>query len=202
MLFKRPKSHDSDVTTPSPKVRRVSRKVGMQEKKLQPIEEVLECDNSEDTFQATLQIPESDKTEDLQKEIQVLQRSVAQLTQDIHNLRSTRQRLDVTLLDGNAMHFYTGLSHAQLSTLLVWLAPVLPATAGNSKEPIGLTHCGHLYNSQRLLLTLMIIHCGFLQEDLGIHFLVDQSTYSCTLSQWIPLLARQLEALIQWPKQQ
>ena len=201
VLFKRPTSHDLDVTTPPPKVRRVLQKVTMQEKVLQPIETEEDWNVSEDTFQATLQIPESDKkTEDMQKQIEALQRTVAQLTQDIHSLRSTRQRLNVTLLDGNAMHFYTGLSHAQFSTLLEWLVPVLPETAGTSKEPIGLTRYCHLSNSQRLLLTLMRIRCGFLQEDLGIRFLVDQSTVSRTLSQWIPLLARQLEALIQWPK--
>ena len=54
--------------------------------------------------------------------------------------------------------------------------------------------------SQKLLMTLMRIRRSLLQEDLAVRFVVDQSTVSRTLNTWIPILARQLEQLIQWPQ--
>ena len=45
----------------------------------------------------------------------------------------------------------------------------------------------------------MRIRRRLLQEDLAVRFVVNQSTVSRTLNTWIPMLARQLEQLIQWP---
>ena len=38
------------------------------------------------------------------------------------------------------------------------------------------------------------------QGDLACRFAVDQSTVSCTLHHWIPMLFAHLKPLIQWPK--
>ncbi len=48
-------------------------------------------------------------------------------------------------------------------------------------------------------MTLMIIRQNLIQEDLACRFCVDQSSVSCTLTQWIPMLACTLRGLIVWP---
>ena len=58
----------------------------------------------------------------------------------------------------------------------------------------------HLTSSQKLLMALMRIRRSLLQEDLVARFVVNQSTVSRMLDVFIPILARQLEQLIQWPQ--
>ena len=49
-------------------------------------------------------------------------------------------------------------------------------------------------------MTLMTISRNITQDDLSCRFCVDQSSVSCTLTQWIPMLASTLGGLIVWPQ--
>ena len=97
---------------------------------------------------------------------------------------------------------YTGLDRNAFDILLKFLEPVVPSY-GNNPEEIHAMHQGvhtHLTTSQKLLMTIMRIRRSLLQEDLAVRFVINQSTVSRTLNTWIPMLARQLEQLIQWPQ--
>ena len=204
--FKRP-SHGSELLAPSTRMRRVLQRSFQEEEEpmdqLELSESFITSSDNDLNIETAFQQQSSHSlasTGFMENERDTLKRTIEQLTQDIRFLRTTPQRLDVSLLSSNAMHLYSGLSHSQFAILLKWLTPVLPTHAGTSRETDIMGIHGHLTLSQKLLLTLMRIRCGFLQDDLGIRFTVDQSTISRTLNQWIPLLARQLERLIQWPQ--
>ena len=124
------------------------------------------------------------------------------LQQEIKALLTQPQRLDVCVLNSSELHIYTGLNHTAFDILLKFLEPVVPSY-GNNPEETQAMHQGvrtHMSTSQKLLMTLMRIRRSLLQEDLAVRFVVNQSTVSRTLNSWIPMLARQLEQLIQWPQ--
>ena len=124
------------------------------------------------------------------------------LQQEIKALLTQPQRLDVCVLSSSELHMYTGLDRNAFDILLKFLEPVVPSY-GNNPEEIHAMRQGvhtHLTTSQKLLMTLMRIRRSLLQEDLAVRFVINQSTVSRTLNTWIPMLARQLEQLIQWPQ--
>lgn len=57
-----------------------------------------------------------------------------------------------------------------------------------------------LASSQKLHLMLMPLRCNFHKNDLACRFNIEQSSVSCILNQWIPMLEVQLKALIRWPQ--
>ena len=97
---------------------------------------------------------------------------------------------------------YTGLNRNAFDILLKFLEPVVPSYGNNPEEILAMRQGVHIHltTSQKLLMTLMRIRRSLLKEDLAVCFVINQSTVSRALNTWIPMLARQLEQLIQWPQ--
>ena len=152
--FKRP-SHGAELLAPSTKMRRVLQR-SFQEEEEEPInqlelaESFITSSDDDPGIEAALQQQSSHSlasTGLVENERETLKRTIEQLTQDIRLLRTTPQRLDVSLLGSNAMHLYSGLNHSQFAILLKWLTPVLPTHAGTSSETDIMGTHGHLTHS-------------------------------------------------------
>ena len=112
------------------------------------------------------------------------------LKRKLESFNSHVQRLSLSLLTDCQVQMYTGLSRKVFECLCDWLNPVL-----RNKGAID-----ELTPSQKLFLMLMKLRCNFTQSDLACRVRIEQSSVSCILNQWIPMLKVQLNALIRWPQ--
>ena len=159
----------------------------------QSSEEQLDHGSSEDNSRE-----EGLNAESVTTKLNLLQKELESFTAEIKMLRTTPQRWVVSLLSDAQVAMYTGISKMLFDSLLDWLSPALGKQVHDS--PRGCSPNVSLSNSQKLLLLLMCLRQNVSQEDLAFRFVVDQSTVSRILNQWVPFMAYHMSSLIKWPQ--
>ncbi len=102
-------------------------------------------------------------------EVSCLKEENLQLSNQIHHLQNTLQRLDPALLSSSQLHLYTGLKTPEFKCLVSWLCGTSMGRRSHSPDdPATLTY------SQKLLMVLM--RQNLTQEDLACRFSIDQSS--------------------------
>ena len=121
---------------------------------------------------------------------------IVRLNNIVHQLQTTLQRLDPSILSSEQIYMYTGLTKIEFNCLSSWLTGTLVSRRSTSPEcsQIALTF------SQKLLMVLMRIRQNISQSDLACRFTVEQPSVSRIINQWIPMLAVVLSDLIKWPQ--
>ena len=166
-----------------------------------------------DTWIATLERDFPRLQEEFLQAKATLEKHVEALKAEVLLLRTRPQCLDVILLSRSQIKLYTGLNpkaffgycyigfnrfcHVEASwthCCMHWKKMISPFPA-----PLRLMTVGIRTILKKLLLVLMHIRQGLIQEDQAFCFDVDKSFVSRFLNRWIPLLAYHLMGLIKWP---
>ena len=132
------------------------------------------------------------KINELEDKLRKQNEKFKSLSQSFENVNSLLSKFTFKdIIDENMLKFYTGLPNYEVFQLVYnTVCDHVPRSDNKCK----------LTKQQELILVLMRLRLGLLEQDLAYRFGINQSNVSRIFTKWIVVIAERLSFLVKWPE--